>query len=461
MFGVRCATYFPWLLMLAACLLFGCSADQPAPQPKAEEPRPAPRIDDSPLPSVLLGIDVLEADGFAVVKGKRLGLLTHPAGVNRRGVSTIDVLRSAPGVNLVCLFEPEHGLYGVIGASVNIEDSVDARTGLAVYSLHGKNRWPTPEQLKRIDAMVIDLQDIGVRSYTYNVAMHRAMESCFKNNVEVIVLDRPNPLGGVKVDGPSLDNNYRSGVGAFPVPYVHGLTMGELAQLAAGDPGVLNIPNTVRTQGRLTVIPMRGWRRDMRWPDTGLTFVPTSPMIQDFDAIIGYAMIGLGCEYSGFVHGVGKSHPFRGLSFKGKSSGQLIKDFEALALPGLAFSKISALNDRGKRVSGVYVAVTDWEKWNPTELSFHLMRLACRYNPPNPFAKLNANDSAMFNKHVGSFPWWTALTHAGAAIDVERFCADWRAEAASYREKTKKYWLYGNPVQTPQPLALPPAASRS
>jgi uncharacterized protein YbbC (DUF1343 family) len=305
-----------------------------------------------------------------------------------------------------------------------------------------KNRRPTAAQLKTIDALVVDLQDIGVRSYTFNVAMHHAMESCFLNNVEVIVLDRPNPLGGLKVDGPILDPQLKSGVGAFCVPYVHGLTMGELARLAAGTPRVLDVPESVRTKGRLTVVPMRGWRREMRWAQTGLTFVPTSPAIQDFDAVVGYAMVGLGCEYSGFSHSVGKDYRFRGLGYKGKSADELVRDLSALRLSGLSFSKVSTLSPQGRLRSGVYVEIATWADWNPTELSFHLMRLACRYSAANPFAKLSPADSNAYNIHVGSPAWWEALKRDGGKVDVESFLADWRVKAKAYQEETKKFWLY-------------------
>lgn len=391
----------------------------------------------------MLGIDVLEADGFAAIKGKRIGLLTHPAGVNRRGESTIEVLRRAPGVQLVALFGPEHGLYGTEKASVNVSDTTDRKTGLPVYSLHGDNRKPTAAQLKGLDALVIDLQDIGVRAYTFNVVMRYAMDSCFLYGVEVIVLDRPNPLGGLKVDGPMLDSEWNSGVGAYPIPYVHGLTMGELARFAAGQPGVMPVSEAVRTQGRLTVVPMRGWKRTMLWPQTGLSYVPTSQYIQDFNAVIGFAMTGLGCEYSGFDHGLGTPHPFRLLSFKGqKNPDQLEKDLTDLHLPGLTFNKRSVTDARGRSRSGVFVEVVDWDQWNPTELSFQMMRLACRYNPPNPFAKIKEDEVTLFNKHVGSTAWWTALRRDGSRVDVELWLREWKTKAAAYREQTRPYWLY-------------------
>ena len=390
----------------------------------------------------MLGIDVLEADGFAAVKGKRIGLLTHPAGVNRRGVSTVDVLRRAPNTRLVALFAPEHGLYGTEKASTNIADTVDRRTGLPAYSLHGQNRKPTKAQLKGLDALVIDLQDIGVRSYTFNVTMRYAMDACFLHGVEVIVLDRPNPLGGIKVDGPLLDRDLMSGVGAFRIPYVHGLTMGELARMAATTPGVLDVPEEIRKKGRLTVLPMRGWRRNMRWPETGLTFVPTSQLVPDFAAVIGYAMVGLGCEGNRFSHGLGPSYPYRGIAYPGKTPDQLQKDLAALRLPGIRFSKVSVHDRKGQPTTGVFVEVTDWADWNPTELSFHMMRLACRYEPSNPFAKLTDPQLRSFNIHVGSQAWGYALRVEGARIDVDAWIRRWRDQARGYQQETKKYWLY-------------------
>ena len=269
----------------------GCSSSQPvrpvAPPtqtPIQRESAPVNNVQATvatppPYP-VMLGIDVLVADGFDAVKGKRIGLLTHPAGVNRRGERTIDVLRRAPGVKLVALYGPEHGINGDVPAATNVPDSVDQRTGLPVFSVYGRYRKPTKAMLKGLDAMVIDLQDIGTRSYTFVNVMKWTMESCFENNVEVIILDRPNPLGGLKVDGPLLDAKLavNNGVGAFRVPYVHGLTIGELARLAKDEqpPGGLAVSDAVRAHGKLTVIPMRGWTRAMRWPETGLAWVPTS-----------------------------------------------------------------------------------------------------------------------------------------------------------------------------------------
>lgn len=441
---------FP-LLALMACSARKNPVPPAAPATPVTSPAvaPAPSAPVASVPAtpqviypVMLGIDVLEETGFRAVAGKKIGLLTHQAGVNRRGESTIDVLRRAPQTKLVALFAPEHSLSGQVKASVNFGDEVHVPTGLPVYSLHGKNRKPTAAQLKNLDAVVIDLQDIGVRSYTFTVAMRYTMDACFMAGVEVIVLDRPNPLGGLKVDGPSLDKELMSGVGAFRIPYVHGLTMGELARIAAMMPGVLDVPESVRVKGRLTIVPMRGWKRSMRWPETGLRFVPTSPMIQDFAAVIGYAMVGLGCEYSGFKHGVGRDHPFRGISFKGKTPEQLTADLTALKINGVGFRKINGSSVDGKPASALYVEIANWDLWEPTQLSFELMRLACRYNPPNPFAKLNAQNTRSFNIHVGSMAWWNALKRDGAQVDLEGFRAEWTRLNSVYQQNTRRYWLY-------------------
>lgn len=430
---------FRWLLL--SLVLAGGVMAGPRTAPSRPPARPLftmPALDSQ----VMLGIDVLESQGFALLRGKRVGLLTHPAGVNRLGVATVDVLRRSPRVKLVCLFAPEHGLYGSEAASVNVDDSVDRRTKLPVYSLHGKNRRPTREQLNAIDVLVIDLQDIGVRSYTYSVAMRYAMEACFSAGVEVIVLDRPNPLGGLKVDGPVLDRELMSGVGAFPVPYVHGLTIGELARLAASTPGVMDVPENVRARGRLTVVAMRGWRRDMRWPETGLNFIPTSPAICDFNSVVGYAMVGLGCQETGFSHSMGPPYSFQIVSGGGKSTDQLMRDLQALRLQGIWFQKITQADNRGRPVGGVLVQVTDWNVWNPTELSFHLMRLACRYRGANIYAGFNGLQMSKFNIHVGSTGWWNALRRDGARVDVEGFIKDWRGHARLYQDMSRRVWLY-------------------
>lgn len=437
--------------------LLGCSSTQAPRRPTGPIAAATPTIAQStpsaatrthaPFP-VMLGIDVLESQGFTAVKGKRLGLLTHPAGVNRRGESTVEVLRRAPGVQLVALYGPEHGVYGDHKAEALISDTTDRRTGLPVYSLYGRYRKAHKSQLKGIQAMVIDLQDIGTRSYTFVSAMKLTMEACFENNIEVIVLDRPNPLGGLKADGPSLDPKWGSYVGAFRVPYVHGLTIGELAKMAKEAPGVLAVPDEVRARGRLTIIPMNGWTRSMRWTDTGLAWVPTSPMIQDFSAVIGYPMVGLGAFWdppridTGFRHGVGKSYPFRGISHRTVKIDVLEKELRALDLPGIQFRRVSALNGDGKPALGMFVEITDYDEWRPTELNFYLMKLACKLDPRNPFRPAPGRDFSGFLRHMGSEEFLQALQRDGANVNVAAYIAEWQKRAQVYQTMSRRYWLY-------------------
>ena len=434
------------LLVLAGC----SSAKPPAPRPVA--PRPASPVvtvvpsAEKNLPPVMLGIDVLEAEGFAPVKGKRIGLLTHPAGVNRRGDSTIDVLRRAPGVQLVALYAVEHGLYGDLPAEMPFPDKIDLRTGLMVYSLYKGNLVKaTPAQLKGIDVLVIDLQDIGTRSYTFSGAMKVAMEACFENGKEVIVLDRPNPLGGLKVDGPMLDAQRMSDVGKFRVPYVHGLTIGELALMVrdAQPPGGLAISDAARARGKLTVIPMHGWTRSMRWPETGLPFVATSGLVQDFAACEGYPMTGLGCILGGFRHGVGDQHPFRGLSHLTVKIDVLEKELRALNIPGVQFRRISVRNAKtGQPGTGLYVEITDYDAWQPAALNFWLMKLACKLEPRNPFAAATDTQRRTFLVHMGSTAFFNDLVAKGKNVDVATWLRTWREQTKIYQEQSKRFWLY-------------------
>jgi uncharacterized protein YbbC (DUF1343 family) len=437
--------------------LIGCSANPTpvpvapsAPRTVAQAPTAPPRPYFDPAHPVMLGIDVLQEEGFAPIRGKSIGLLTHRAGVNMHGESTIDILRHAPNVHLVALFAPEHGVYGEYASGVNFPDRLDPRTGLMVRSMYngiimdGVMNRPTRAQLRGIDAMVIDLQDIGSRSYTFTSAMKVCMEGCFEYGVEVVVLDRPNPLGGLKVDGPPLDPQWAGYyVSEFRVPYVHGLTIGELARMAKEAPDVLRIPDAVRANGRLVVVPMRGWRRDMRWPDTGLAWIPTSPYIPDFPAVEGYPMTGLGSQRGGFRNGIGTAYPFRGVSFHGVKLDTLEKDLRALDIPGIGLRRVSVPDPKtGKAELGLYVEITDWDLLRPTELSAYLMRLACKYDARNPFASMTPAEFRSLLIYWGSTAFIRDLAAHGARVDVGAYVRDWQSKAAIYQRQSRRYWLY-------------------
>lgn len=392
--------------------------------------------------SISLGIDYLEQLEFSILKGKKIGLLTHPAGRNSEGISTVEVFRDSKEVELVALFGPEHGIYGDEKASVPVEDKIDHRTGLPVFSLYGKFRKPTVNMLSKIDALVIDLQDVGVRCYTYISCMRYAIEACFENDVEVVVLDRPNPLGGQKVAGPMIDEQWMSYVGAFPMPFVHGVTIAELALWSKKTPGVLQVDDAARKKGKLTIVPMKGWERDMTWPQTGLVWFPTSPNIPTLDSVAGYPMTGLGAQLGKFRHGIGTKHPFRFLTFDGKDSQDVKIALDNLNIPGLSFELKTLSNTKGEDITGVYIVLSDWNAWNPTDLAFHMMQLSALWEEPSPFGEASESESKLFNKHVGSTLWWNTLIREGSAVETEKFITNWKLESQAFRDQTSKYLLY-------------------
>ena len=396
----------------------------------------------SAKPTIKLGIDYLEDTGFGILKGKKVGLLTNPAGKNGRGQSTVSVLYRSNLVNLVALFGPEHGIYGDEKAAVPVDDKIDQRTGLPVYSLYGKFRKPTPKMLSKIDCLVIDLQDVGVRCYTYVSCMRYVMEACFENGVEVVVLDRPNPLGGIKVAGPPMDEKWMSYVGAFRIPFVHGMTIGELALWSKKRSGVLKTSEAARKKGKLSIVPMLGWKRNMTWPETGLDWTPTSPNIPTLDAVAGYPMTGLGAQMGRFRHGIGTPHPFRFLTYEGKSPEEVKGALESLQLPGLSYRIKTLRNSAGKSVRGVYLVISDWNAWKPTELPFYMMKLSALWETPSPFGQATDSQAGLFNKHVGSSWWWDALLSKGGKINPSLYLAEWEKDSLRFRELVRPYLLY-------------------
>lgn len=388
---------------------------------------------------VQLGIDVLEAGGFReLTGGVRCGLLTHPAGVSADGRRTIDILARAPGVRLTKLFGPEHGIDGKAAAEVAVGMTRDARTGLPAYSLYGKTRRPTPEMLDGLDVMVVDLQDIGSRSYTYVSCLRYVMEACFSapRPIRVVVLDRPNPLGGVKVDGPGIDPKWKSYVGAYPMPYVHGLTIGEIARWAATQPGVLELDYAKRAGWALQVVPMRGWRREMTWNDTGLAWVATSPRIPTSQAAFGYAMVGLGCQLGEFRHGHGDQFPFRFVTYPKRRADELVAAL-GNRVPGLTLTPQTMADG----TQGVYTTISDWRVFRPCSLSIQLLRQACEWGG-NPFPRATRTERDLFIKHWGREAIFEGFRRDGARFDVDGQVRAWTDECAQFRAETAPARIY-------------------
>ena len=391
---------------------------------------------------VQLGSDVLASTGFKELQGKRVGLITNPSGVNRRGESTIDLLLHAPGVRLVALFGPEHGVYGDVKAGENIAEKTDKRTGLPVHSLYGATRKPTPGMLRGLDALVYDLQDTGVRSYTFISTMGLAMEACAEAGVEFVVLDRPNPLGGERVEGPMLDDRFRSFVGQWNVPYAYGMTCGELAEMINGE-------GWIRKRCQLTVVPMSGWRRAMVWRDTGLRWVPTSPNVPRGDSPLYYAATGLFGELaggSGANIGTRLRRPFECVIAPWLDANKLRAAMNGFGLRGISFPTFGVMFE-GQRLQGVSLRIDDPAHAPLVAINFYLLDAIEEASRRDLFAEAvqRRKDFQMFDKVCGTDKIRRELKTGKSAREI---VDSWRADEEAFRLRRQKYLLYTEPVVT-------------
>lgn len=390
------------------------------------------------------GIEVLESRGFDCLKGKRVGLVTNPSGVDRNMRSTVDILFNAPGVELVALYGPEHGVRGNVYAGGKVTDTVDPATGLPVYSLYGATRKPTAEMLKGIDVMVYDIQDVGVRSYTFISTLGLVMEACSEKGIEVVVLDRPNPLGGNKIEGPYVEPGFFSFVSQYKIPYIYGLTVGELA-LLINNQG-LNRGQTGRQEPsrcRLTVVPMEGWRRNMLYKDTGLAWVLPSPNIPSDQAAVCYPASGLCGELYGFMNiGIGYTLPFQVFGAEWIDAERLKETLDSYRLPGVAFRTIYFTpfsgSSKGKLVKGVQFFFTDYEAAAVTEVQFYVMQAVAQLYPDKGAFEV-ANGVGLFDKVCGSDYVRKTFSKSYRVSDIQKY---WRKDVSEFRQLAKKYYLY-------------------
>ncbi|HKS37816.1 MAG TPA: exo-beta-N-acetylmuramidase NamZ domain-containing protein [Verrucomicrobiae bacterium] len=392
---------------------------------------------------VQLGSEVLAANGFKELLGKRVGLITNPSGVNRSGQSTIDLLHSAPGVRLVSLFGPEHGVYGDVKAGENIHNKTDKRTGLPVHSLYGGTRKPTPAMLQGLDALVYDLQDTGVRSYTFISTMGLAMEACAVAGVEFIVLDRPNPLGGERAEGPMVEDRFRSFVGQWDIPYAYGLTCGELARMINGE-------GWIRKPCKLTVIPMKGWRRSMVWQNTGLRWVPTSPNVPRAESPLYYAATGLFGEIaggSGANIGTRIKRPFECVIAPWLDARKFSAAMNSYGLRGVSFPTFSVTHE-GKKLQGVLLKFTDAAHAPLVALNFHLLEGLRQASGRDLFreAVKAKKDFQMLDRVSGSDATRKALLTGRSAADIVN---SWKPGEEAFQRERQEYLFYTDELPTP------------
>ena len=395
-------------------------------------------------PVVKTGVEVLHDRGFEGLVGRKVGLVTNPSGVDRNLNSTVDILFNAPGVELVALYGPEHGVRGDVYAGDKINNSIDSTTGLPVYSIYGSTRKPTPEMLEGIEVMVYDIQDVGVRSYTFISSLGLVMEACAEKGIEVMVLDRPNPLGGNKIEGCYVEPGFYSFVSQYQIPYVYGLTVGELAVMInqegmnRGQKG-----DQTPAQCKLTVVPMEGWTRDMVYEDTGLPWVLPSPNIPFKESPMYYAASGVCGELYGFLNiGVGYTLPFQVFGALWLDPDKLLARLESYDMPGVDFRTIwykpFSGSLKGQLVKGVQFFFTEYEKARLTEVQFMVMQAINELYPDKRAFEM-VSGIGLFDKVCGTDRIRLDFMQDYRFDSIKDY---WRKDEADFRKLSAKYHMY-------------------
>ena len=388
-------------------------------------------------PRVKLGVEVLFSNPkyFDLIKGKRVGLITNPTGVDSKLNSTVDLMHDNKDVKLAKLFGPEHGVRGNIHAGVKVSDDIDTKTGVMMYSLYGKTRRPPKAFLEGLDVMVYDIQDVGSRSYTYIYSMAYAMEECGKLGIPFIVLDRPNPCGNI-VSGNILNEaEGTSFVGLYAIPYQYGMTPGEIAKLFN--------EKFNKAKCDLTVVPMEGYKRDMLQWDTGLPFVPSSPNIPRATTAMYYNLTGIIGELDDVSIGVGYPLAFEIIAAPYIDRDQFVSEIRAKNLPGLMVMPITivpfASKFKGETVNGAQFFITDYRKIQPVEAQIHFMEILQKLYPKQGmFAEENKRQD-MFDKVMGTASIRRRIL---AGEKAEAIIADYQKDVAEFEKVRKQYLIY-------------------
>ncbi|MDQ7816973.1 MAG: DUF1343 domain-containing protein [Melioribacteraceae bacterium] len=388
---------------------------------------------------VLLGIDVLEKENFSLLNNKRVGLITNHTGVNSKLILTVDLLNKTPNVKLISVFSPEHGFHGLGRAGESIDDFTDAKTGVKFYSLYGKRTKPTKEMLEDIDVLVYDIQDIGCRSYTYISTLGLAMEAAAENKKEFVVLDRPNPLGGIRIEGNIVENGFNSFVSQYKIPYVYGLTCGELAYLLNEERMLTN-----KAKGDLNIVKMTGWKRWMRFEDTGLLWVPTSTNVPYSSTASYLVATGVLGELITISIGISYTLPFQTFAAEWIDPDTLASNMNKLNLVGVLFRPISYKANYGvwldKILRGVQIHFTDIDNVNLLELQFYFMQVHNKLYPEKKIFQLaDTTRIRMFDRVMGTDQIRKKFAQRYRVEDIEAYL---KKDINPFRELSKKYYLY-------------------
>lgn len=391
-------------------------------------------------PKVLVGADMLFTNEHAeILHGKHIGLITNHTAINRQLISSRERLKSQAsthGYTVVAMFAPEHGITGAVYADELVQHEIDP-DGIPIYSLHGKTRRPTPEMLKGIDLLIYDIQDIGARSYTYATTLFYVMEEAAKQGIPVVVLDRPNPINGLVVDGPMLEEKWRSIVGYINVPYCHGMTIAELAQFFNAE---------YKINCELHVVPMKGWKRSMSFQDTGLTWIPTSPHVPDATTPFYYPITGLLGELQIVSIGVGYTLPFKLVGAPWINADVFAKSLNDQKFPGVAFLPFYFRPFFGRfeheNCQGVQVVVTDPKIYKPVSTQYLIIGTLKSLYPEKMLAAIAAAGKTrkeMFSKVNGTELVYEIMSGKGPIIWKLRGLH--QTERKAFLEKRQKYLI--------------------
>jgi uncharacterized protein YbbC (DUF1343 family) len=370
------------------------------------------------------GVDVLEQENFAPLRGKRVGLITNQTGVDSQGRRTIDALAHAGDVKLVALFSPEHGMAGRVDAPV--VNATDGATGLPIYSLYGQTRRPTEAMLKGIDTLVFDIQDAGVRFYTYITTMAYCMEEAAKRHIEFVVLDRPNPLGREAIEGPVLDRDRLSFTGYFPMPVRYAMTIGELAKM-------FNAENKIGAD--LHVVSMKDWRRSETYDQTGLVWIPPSPNLRTLNAAFLYPGIEI-LQSGGVSVGRGTDTPFELFGAPWMQAAELTAELNRRAVPGVRFQTTLFTPDsglyKGQYCQGVSMIIMNRAELNSMRMGLEIAAALHRFYP----------QQFHLDKIIELLGSQTTLERLERGDDPARIIAGWSEDLEKFRAMRAKYLLY-------------------
>lgn len=388
---------------------------------------------------VKTGIEVLRDKNFEPLTGKRVGLITNPTGVDKNLKSTVDILAEADNFELIALYGPEHGVRGNYSAGDLVGNDYDPKTGIPMFSLYGSTRKPTPDMLEDIDILIYDIQDIGSRSYTYISTMGLAMEAAAENDIEFMVLDRPNPLGGYKFEGPLVEEGFESFVSQFPIPYVHGFTVGELATFLNNE-GLL----ADSVKAKLSVIKMKGWERRMAFEHTGLPWVMSSPHIPQYQSAYFYPVSGILGELYTINIGVGYTLPFQLFGAPWIEDPEtLAENLNNLKLPGVMFRPVHYrpyyTELKGQDLGGVQVHIPYILKTDLSIIQFYVMQEIYKLYPEFNVFELAPDRLEMFDKVCGTDKIRKTFEKR---FKVEDILDLWTEQTESFGKRAKPYFMY-------------------